>query len=276
MAVEEFERVLDAQFDRFVRDHIPGSQFGFLKGCGTDDYGALLSMTLSQVLESRQEALVISLDVKGAFDKVWWQGLLEHLRSIGVRGRALRLIQNYLSDRFLVVVAGGEQSEQHEISSGVPQGAIWSPKLWNLFVRLLPAEVRAMVFSYADDTALVRVLSPKDTTPEGILRVTAEVNQDLEALVQWGKRWGLTFEPKKNEQMVVSLKQSSADFPGLQCEGLKVKVVDQMKLVGFVFDSKLKWAGMVDRVRSKARCRLGALFRMCGVLERLGEQRYHV
>jgi hypothetical protein len=262
-----FERVLDAQFDRFVRDHIPGSQFGFLRGCGTDDYGALLSMTLSQVLESRQEALVISLDVKGAFDKVWWQGLLEHLRSIGVCGRALRLIQNYLSDRFLVVVAGGEQSERHKISSGVPQGAIWSPKLWNLFVRLLPAEVRAMVFSYADDTALVRVLTPKDTTPEGIIRVTAEVNQDLEALVQWGKRWGLTFEPKKNEQMVVSLKQSSANFPGLQCEGLKVKVVDQMKLVGFVFDSKLKWAGMVDRVRSKARCRLGALFRMCGVLD---------
>ena len=39
-----------------------------------------------------------------------------------------------------------------------------------------------------------------------------------------------------------------------------------MRLVGFVFDSKLKWAGMIDRVRSKARARLGALFRMCGVL----------
>jgi hypothetical protein len=149
----------------------------------------------------------------------------------------------------------------------VPQGAIWSPKLWNLFVRLLSEQVSSTVFSYADDTALVREIGPEDITEEGIARVTAEVNADLAALVLWGSRWGLTFEASKNEQMVVSKKRVPAVFTGLKCEGEKVKQVSQLRLVGFVFDNRLQWAGMVDRVRNKARARLGALFRMCGVLD---------
>ena len=67
--------------------------------------------------------------------------------------------------------------------------------------------------------------------------------------------------------MVVSRKHHPAQFPGLQCEGVAVRQVEQMKLVGLVMDSKLAWGGMVDRVCSKARSRLGALFRMCGVLD---------
>lgn len=132
-----FERVLDAQFDAFVLPHIPESQFGFLKGCGGNDYGALLSMTLADHLERGDEVLVVSLDVKGAFDKVWWKGLLVHLRSIGVRGRAYRLLENYLCDRSLAVVARGDISGSRSIGSGVPQGAVWSPKLctWVLVLR---------------------------------------------------------------------------------------------------------------------------------------------
>jgi hypothetical protein len=136
-----------------------------------------------------------------------------------------------------------------------------------LFVRLLPAQVRAKVFSYADDTALVRVLEAEDTTEAGLRRVTAEINADLAALVEWGRQWGTQFEPSKNEHMVVSRKLHPAQFPELRCQGVRVKQVGQMKLVGFVLDSKLGWAGMVDRVCSKARARLGALFRMCGVLD---------
>lgn len=115
---------------------------------------------------------------------------------------------------------------------------------------------------------LLRILEPEDSTEAGIARVTAEVTADLERLVQWGKKWGLTFEADKNEQMVVSNKRRPASFPGLTCEGQGVKQVKELKLVGFVFDSKLQWAGMVERVRKKARTRLGALFRMCGVLDR--------
>ena len=66
----------------------------------------------------------MALDFKGAFVKVWWRGLLEHLWVVGVRGRAFKLFKSYLSGRYLYVVANGEASDRVQINSGVPQGAI--------------------------------------------------------------------------------------------------------------------------------------------------------
>ena len=53
---------------------VPQSQFGFVKGCGTTDYGSALSFKIHDVLEQRDEILIVSLDVKGAFDRVCMVG----------------------------------------------------------------------------------------------------------------------------------------------------------------------------------------------------------
>ena len=44
---------------------------------------------------------LVALDFKGAFDKVWWRGLLAHLWAVGVRSKAFKLMQSsyFLSDR---------------------------------------------------------------------------------------------------------------------------------------------------------------------------------
>ena len=82
-----FERVTDPQFTAFLSRFTPGGQFGFRKKCGTDDYAAVLSSTLHCALEKRMEAILVTMDVAGAFDKwlmrrvdgksqsvwVWWE-----------------------------------------------------------------------------------------------------------------------------------------------------------------------------------------------------------
>ena len=55
-----------------------------------------------------------------------------------VRAKAYKLFESYLSDRALFVASNGEISEHVRIKSGVPQGAIWSPLLFDLFVRNVP------------------------------------------------------------------------------------------------------------------------------------------
>ena len=44
--------------------------------------------------------------------------------------------------------------------------------------------------------------------------------------------------------------------------GEPIQQVSQMKLVGFVFDLKMTWGPMVDRLAKKARCKLGAIRRL--------------
>jgi hypothetical protein len=67
--------------------------------------------------------------------------------------------------------------------------------------------------------------------------------------------------------MVVSQKRTPFDPSGIVMDGVAVELVSEMKLVGFTFDSKMRWGAMVDRVASKARTRLAALRRLSGLLD---------
>ena len=42
----------------------------------------------------------VFLDLSKAFDKVWRDGLIYKLKSLGISGHLLKLIQNYLANRF--------------------------------------------------------------------------------------------------------------------------------------------------------------------------------
>ena len=46
----------------------------------------------------------IFLDLSKAFDKIWHQGLLFKLKSFGIRGKLLNLLEDYLSNRFQSVL----------------------------------------------------------------------------------------------------------------------------------------------------------------------------
>ena len=60
-----FERVVYSQVYRHISPYIPPSQFGFMKGTGTQDCGNAMAFTAIQVLELRQECHIISLDIHG-------------------------------------------------------------------------------------------------------------------------------------------------------------------------------------------------------------------
>ena len=84
-----FEGVIGPQLYKFLEKHIPPSQFGFIKKCGTQDYGALLVLLIFSSLVDGADVLVVSLDVAGAFDRVWHAGLIKKLSAAGMDSRAL-------------------------------------------------------------------------------------------------------------------------------------------------------------------------------------------
>ena len=67
-----FEDVIFDQLYNWIVKFIPASQFGFLREVGADDYGCTLTFKMQFCLNKRGEGILISLDVKGAFDRVWW------------------------------------------------------------------------------------------------------------------------------------------------------------------------------------------------------------
>jgi len=220
------------------------------------------------VLERRGEGILIPLDIKGAFDRVWWERLKSRFKAKGMTRRALKLIKSYLFKRFLKVVTQGSASERKEVFSSVPQGGVWSPDFWDFDISELPDALSSEAddFEYADDIGLWY-----EITDENRAVIVAIINLDLESLIQWGNDNMTTFEPDKAAFMVVSQRKNPFDpfenSAGITMGGMQVKRVESTKLVGFTFDSKLKFGEMIDKLAKKARVRLGAIRRLKPMLD---------
>ena len=153
---------------------------------------------------------------------------------------------------------------QYLIQAGVPQGAVWSPMLFNLYVRQLPLQVRhCLLVSYVDDSTLLKVVPSR----EARALAAKEINSDLDAIVCWGKRWHIEFEPAKSSTLCISLKQDIQDHSSLVMDGIPIKEAETLSVLGFHFDCHLTWAAMIDKMVSHSRQRLGCLRRILDYLD---------
>jgi ribonucleases P/MRP protein subunit RPP40 len=77
---------------------------------------------------------------------------LEHY---GIKGHLLDWYRNFLTGRTQRVVFGGARSEPTDLPSGVIQGSVLGPFLFNIFVADLPSCIKYSILKqYADDCTL--------------------------------------------------------------------------------------------------------------------------
>ena len=99
-------------------------QFGF-----RTNYSTRLALVDSmdeilKILDSKQYALGIFLDLSKAFDSIDHSILWQKLHCYGIRGVMLNWFESYLSGRTQYTSLNGVKSGSLEIKYGVPQGSV--------------------------------------------------------------------------------------------------------------------------------------------------------
>ena len=95
---------------------------------------------------------ILYLDYSKVFDTVPHEGLLRKLEAVGITGKILNWIGNFLHcGQQRVVVEGASFSWSH-VSSGVPQGSVLCPVLFLIYINDLPKCVSCRIRMYADST----------------------------------------------------------------------------------------------------------------------------
>ena len=153
-----------------------------------------------------------------------------------------------------------------KIVLGVPQGAIWSPILFDLFVRNVPLRVKnALSLFYADDLTLIKRVGRNQR-----LQAAKEIEEDLERLNQFGKEWLLEFETTKTQGLIISNKHDKDLNPPMKMGESIVEEGEDLKVLGFVFDRKCNWSKHCEAIAKQARQRLGAIKRIQNYLDDQG------
>ena len=98
-------------------------------------------------------AIIISVDVQGAFGSAWWPAILQRLRDIQCPRNLYYLVKDYLKERKAVMTVNNSSAEK-AITRGSPQGACCEPGLWNIqyhTVLNLQYKKHTRVIAFADD-----------------------------------------------------------------------------------------------------------------------------
>uniref|UniRef100_UPI00109F2E4C uncharacterized protein LOC114596483 n=1 Tax=Podarcis muralis TaxID=64176 RepID=UPI00109F2E4C len=229
---------------------ITNSQHGFLKNksCQTN----LISFfdRITSLVDEGNAVDVAYLDFSKAFDKVPHDILVKKLVKCGLDYATTQWICNWLTDRTQRVLINGSSSSWRRVTSGVPQGSVLGPVLFNIFINDLDDGLRGILIKFADDTKLGGVAN----TPED--RITLQ--NDLDSLENWAKTNKMNFNREKCKVLHLGKKNERHKYK-MGDTWLESSTCE--KDLGVLVDHKLDMSQQCDAAAKKANAILGCINR---------------
>ena len=181
-----FESLIAAELLDFLKEHnlISKHQHGFLKrhSTNTNLLECLNDWTLS--ISNHKLVHIGYIDFQRAFDSISHPKLILKLSSYGISGNLLFWIKAFLLNRTQSVRVGSTMSHSCDVTSGVPQGSVLGPLLFNLFINDIADffSNSTKIKMFADDLKLYTELSTD---------LNSQFQIHLDHISLWATTWQL-------------------------------------------------------------------------------------
>ena len=204
------------------------------------------------------------MDLSKAFDCLPHELLIAKLAAYGFEEATLNLLYSYLKNRKQAVKINGIFSDFLEILSGVPQGSILGPILFNIFMNDFIYQLEETPvddYNFADDNTL-------SACAENVSDLKIKLEHGATEALKWLTSNNMIANPDKFKAII--LKKASID-----CNShIAIKVGDQLieptssvNLLGLEIDDKLNFRNYIKEMCRKAGAKLNAIKRLQCILD---------
>ena len=238
------DRLIANRLNTFLYKHnlMSNCQFGFIAQRSTINALDQLCHNIRSTHLLEKQGILISLDIKGAFDNVDINSIIRNLKNKSVPKYLQEIIADFLSNRSIQFTLNNK-THTREIRKGVPQGAILSPTLWNIVMDELLTDLEqselGFQIAFADDLNLL--LSDNDAM---ILEYKA--NTVIKKATDWGNRNGLKFNTTKTQIMKININNDYAFNIQMYDESLIFQ--STVKCLGIIIDDRLRFKIFIDNL----------------------------
>ena len=135
--------------------------------------------------------ITVALNMSKAFDTINIHTLIRKLLQTKSPGTIIKFIGNYIKGRTSYIKYINHTSSQRQFKTGVPQGSVLSPTLFNIYTVDIPQpRAPVQIMAYADDITITYTHTSTSAAKKYI-------QPYLHKVLAWTKRNNLTLNPDK-------------------------------------------------------------------------------
>ena len=240
-----FELLTHSRMSKFIDRFqvLSNLQFGFRRASSTT---AAIFKVITDILRAFNEksyTVALFLDLKKAFDTVDRNILIHKLSIKGFRGVVNSFLSSYLSNRKQYVCIDNHTSDTGTINSGVPQGSVLGPLLFNIFIDDIVNIKTAKKVLFADDAVFY-------INEKSLELCINKVNLLIEELSAWLRNNKLIPNVEKTKLMMFTPRPVD-ELPDIFFNGSKLEWVDSIKYLGIIIDNRLSFIPQATQVNHK-------------------------
>ncbi|GBO21033.1 Retrovirus-related Pol polyprotein from type-1 retrotransposable element R1 [Araneus ventricosus] len=174
-------------------------QYGFREGKSADDALLYVTSLLEQARRQRKHAVLISLDISGAFDSLQYSSIRDRFSSLSLFSNISETLLDTLRNR-KVAMQTSEGPVLWEQIQGRPQGSCSGPAFWDILadeILLVQWPQGIHLQAFADDFAFIIT----DNTREGLRKLSKLA---LDKFKEWANKNKLHVSMEKSSYVLFS------------------------------------------------------------------------
>lgn len=254
--------VLNSRLQRWVEVNglLMDEQNGFRKNRSCTDHLHSLSSIIETRMKLNLSTYTAFIDFRKAYDSIKHNLLWEKLKQYGLneQSNVFMVLRNIYSNIKCCVRVNGFKSDWFSVTTGLRQGCILSPILFNLYINDLVSMINTeckgvdiagenvCMLMYADDLVL-------------LAKTENDLQDMLSKLSEWCNNWSIEINTSKSQ--IVHFRRSNKSQTA-RIFTIGDKIIDKVKeyrYLGLVLNEHLDWNLTAKHVAKSAHRALGAL-----------------